>query len=106
LWRLLYRAHADVVLNGHSHNYQRWRPLTPSGRRDPSEGIREFVVGTGGASRYALASRRPANVVAAQDTAFGVLVLTLRADGYSWAWRTADGQRAYHDTHRSSVACV
>jgi calcineurin-like phosphoesterase family protein len=106
LWRLLYRARADLVLNGHSHNYQRWRPLTASGRRDPRTGIREFVVGTGGASHYALGSTTPDNVVAAQDTSFGILVLTLHADGYSWAWRTAAGQPSYRDTHRTAVACT
>src|SRR6266540_1133545 len=51
LWRLLYQAHADVVLNGHSHNYQRWKPQAPGGKLDIQHGIREFVVGTGGASK-------------------------------------------------------
>jgi Calcineurin-like phosphoesterase len=104
LWRALYRADADVVLNGHSHNYQRWRPMTPGGRRDPG-GIREFVVGTGGASRYALRSSVPANVDAAQDRSFGILVLSLDADGYSWAWRTAAGQHRYRDAQTTAVAC-
>ncbi|HEY3264368.1 MAG TPA: metallophosphoesterase [Actinomycetota bacterium] len=104
LWRALYRADADVVLNGHSHNYQRWRPMTPGGRRDPG-GIREFVVGTGGASRYALRSSVPANVVTAQDRSFGILVLSLDADGYSWAWRTAAGQHRYRDAQTTAVAC-
>lgn len=106
LWRLLYRAHADVVLNGHSHNYQRWRPLTPGGRRDPAGGIREFVVGTGGASRYALASDTPRNVLASQDDSFGVLAMTLGVDGYSWAWKTAEGQPPFRDAHPATVACV
>src|SRR5215204_1766095 len=48
---LLQRAGADVVLNAHSHNYQRWAPQTPTRARAP-EGIREFVVGTGGASFF------------------------------------------------------
>ena len=43
------------MLNGHSHNYQRWAPQDPSGHRDRERGIREFVVGTGGASHYAIA---------------------------------------------------
>ena len=52
LWQLLYEARADVVLNGHSHNYQRWVPQDPFGAHDPVHGIREFVAGTGGASKY------------------------------------------------------
>src|SRR5215204_3745350 len=48
-WQVLYAAKADVVLNGHLHNYERFAPQTPGGAADP-EGIREFVVGTGGYS--------------------------------------------------------
>ena len=49
-WEALYAARADVVLNGHLHNYERFAPQTPSGVADPAKGIREFVVGTGGYS--------------------------------------------------------
>ena len=35
--------------NAHDHNYQRFAPQDPEGRADPDRGIREFVVGTGGA---------------------------------------------------------
>jgi hypothetical protein len=43
-----------VVLNGHDHNYQRFAPQDSEGKSDPERGIREFVVGTGGASLYEL----------------------------------------------------
>ncbi len=105
LWRLLYAAHADVVLNGHSHNYQRWKPMTPSGERDRRNGIREFVVGTGGASKYGLSADRPPTLSIAQNRSFGVLVLRLRPDGYSWAWRTARGQPSFEDVRRAPVRC-
>ncbi len=107
LWRLLYRAHADVVLNGHSHNYQRWRPQTPGGRANRERGIREFVVGTGGASHYALRSgARPRNLVTAQDSAFGVLGLTLRTGGFSWNWIPAAGQPGtFEDAKTAPVSC-
>jgi len=49
-WEALYTAKAEVVLNGHVHNYERFAPQTPSGVADPAQGIREFVVGTGGRS--------------------------------------------------------
>lgn len=49
LWTLLAQYQADIVLNGHDHNYQRWTPLNASGQPDPN-GIVEFVVGTGGHS--------------------------------------------------------
>jgi Calcineurin-like phosphoesterase len=105
LWRLLFRAHADVVLNGHSHNYQRWRPMTPGGRRDGRHRIREFIVGTGGASKYPMHSSAPSTLAVAQNRSFGVLVLRLAARGYSWAWRTANGQGSFADAHRAPVKC-
>ena len=47
-WNLLYRYHADLVLNGHDHLYARYQPLDPSGNYDKANGIREIIVGTGG----------------------------------------------------------
>src|SRR3984885_785186 len=47
-WQLLYEHKADLVLNGHDHLYAHYRPLDPSGNSDPKNGIREFIVGTGG----------------------------------------------------------
>ena len=45
----LYDAHADLVLAGDSHHYERFAPMDPQGTADAS-GLREFVVGTGGRS--------------------------------------------------------
>ena len=36
-------------MNGHDHDYERFAPQDPNGDRDRERGIREFVVGTGGA---------------------------------------------------------
>ena len=47
-WEALYDADAEVVLGGHAHHYERFAPQTPGGQEDPAQGIREFVVGTGG----------------------------------------------------------
>jgi hypothetical protein len=47
-WDALYAADAEVMLNGHDHNYERFAPQRPSGAADSERGIREFVVGTGG----------------------------------------------------------
>ena len=52
LCEALYAAGADVVLNGHYHNYQRFAPQEPDGNADPERGIREFVVDTGGRSLH------------------------------------------------------
>ena len=47
-WDALYAAGADLVVNGHDHDYERFAPQDPDGDRDRERGIREFVVGTGG----------------------------------------------------------
>ena len=83
LWQDLYAAGADVVLNGHAHNYQRFAPQTPLGAADPRRGIREFVIGTGGNSHH-LVGPPIANQQNMDDTTFGVLRLMLLDTGYTW----------------------
>lgn len=85
LWDALAEAGADVVLAGHEHNYERFAPQAPDGRADEAYGIREFVVGTGGAGHYPFGDPLPNSEVRNDDT-FGVLALTLRPDGYDWAF--------------------
>ena len=82
-WQALYAYNADVVLNGHDHDYERFAPQTPTAGADASRGIREFVVGTGGRSHYAFATARANSEVRNADT-FGVLKLTLSTGSYSW----------------------
>ena len=48
-WDDLYPAGADIVLNGHVHNYQRLGSKIRAGQAT-SNGVREFIVGTGGKS--------------------------------------------------------
>jgi hypothetical protein len=88
-WRLLYDAGADVVLNGHEHLYERFAPQDPTGTADPSRGIREFIAGTGGAVLYQPITVRPNSERLL--TAFGVLKLTLQADGYQWEFIPVSG---------------
>ncbi len=106
LWDLLYAASADIVLNGHSHNYERWRRQDPDGDYDPN-GIREFIVGTGGASHYELQDGdRPENLARAQTNAFGVLRLSLKASSYRWRWVSAPGQPSFGDASSRAYRCV
>jgi 3',5'-cyclic AMP phosphodiesterase CpdA len=81
-WNLLYQHGGDVVLNGHDHTYERFAALTPDGRPDPG-GIREFVVGTGGAGLYPFGAPEPGSEVR-QNSTHGVLQLSLRTTGYDW----------------------
>jgi acid phosphatase type 7 len=82
LWNALYARRADVVLNGHDHVYERFAKQNPSGQAD-SQGIRQFTVGTGGASHYGFSTPLPTSEVHNGNT-FGVLKLTLHANGYDW----------------------
>jgi chitodextrinase len=82
VWRDLYAAGADIVLNGHEHDYERFAAQSPTGAAD-GKGIREFVVGTGGAGLYPFGTPLPNSEVRNSDT-FGVLRLTLHPTGYDW----------------------
>jgi hypothetical protein len=83
LWRDLYAAHADLMLVGHEHSYERFALQDPDGRSDPEHGIREIVVGTGGRSHDPLGFAIANSEVRDADT-FGVLKLTLSPHGYAW----------------------
>ncbi len=82
-WTLLYNANAEVILNGHEHVYERFAPQNPSGGADSTRGIREFIVGTGGANHTSFSTIAP-NSQVRNSTTFGVLRITLHATSYSW----------------------
>ncbi len=87
-WQVLYEAGADVVLSGHDHDYERFAPQDANGRVDTARGLRQFVVGTGGA--YATPFVRAlANSEARDSARSGVLRLQLGQDGYAWDFMEA-----------------
>ena len=108
-WQLLYEYHADLVLNGHDHLYARYRPLDPSGNFDPKNGIREFIVGTGGETLDTVVNTtvtsgaaetnmedpegrtnfNALNLENATGFYWGVMALTLDPDGYAWDFKSA-----------------
>jgi len=96
LWEDLYAAHADLILAGHEHSYERFAPQDPDGRTDPQHGIREIVVGTGGRSHYPLGRVLPNSEVQNFDT-YGVLKLTLSPQGYTWEFIPEEG-KSFHDS--------
>jgi hypothetical protein len=81
-WDALYAAHADVILDGHDHIYERFAPQSPTGAADP-KGIREFIVGTGGENHTSIAAVA-ANSEVRETTTYGVLELTLHPGSYDW----------------------
>jgi acid phosphatase type 7 len=100
LWRDLYAAHADLMLVGHEHSYERFAPQDPDGHSDPEHGIREIVVGTGGRSHDLLGFATPNSEVRDADT-YGVLKVTLAPHGYTWEFIPEEGK-----TFRDSGAGV
>ena len=102
IWPILYEFGVDVVVNGHDHDYERFALQNPNGEAEAEHGIREFVVGTGGAGLDKFQTIR-ANSEARNSTTWGVLKLTLHAASYDWEFIPVAGD-TFHDA--GSAACV
>jgi len=90
-WEILYDAGVELVLAGHAHQYERFAPQTPAGAADPAYGIRQLVVGTGGAGpMHGFGTPAPNSEV--RGTVRGVVKLTLRSDRYAWEFVPVAGQ--------------
>jgi acid phosphatase type 7 len=97
-WQALYDAGAEVVLGGHDHHYERFAPLDPDANLDEQRGVRQFVVGTGGAERHGLDDDREHGSEVANDTTYGVLELTLSPDEYRWRFVPVRGDPGFSDS--------
>jgi predicted flavoprotein YhiN len=89
MWTELAAKKADIILQGHEHLYERFAPMQSDGNADTANGIRSFVVGTGGASLYDFGASKPNSEARIRN--FGVLVLKLYPSRYEWAFHTVDG---------------
>jgi hypothetical protein len=90
IWDALYAAGVEFVVNGQDKFYERYAPQTPDGVKDPVNGIRQFIVGTGG--RWLDQMIAPnANVEVRNNTTWGVMKFTLHASSYSWQFVPAAG---------------
>jgi hypothetical protein len=98
-FRVMYDHGVDVVLSGHDHHYERFAPQDPDGREDRERGIRQFVVGTGGAPSYRLRNKPVRNSEALSNNVRGVLRLVFHDDGYEWEFVPIPGRR-YEDRGR------
>ena len=98
LFTALYNGGADVLLVGHQHIYERFRLQSPSGAAS-ANGIRQFIVGTGGKSQSALASPAPTGAEKRNSGTFGVLKLTLHPTSYDWQFDDeANASKPFTDT--------
>ena len=93
LWELLSAAGADLLITGHEHIYETFAPRGAGGAPDPG-GMREFVVGTGGAGG--------GSAWTAWNFHYGVLKLTLGAGEYFWEFLPVD-EDSLRD--RGSASC-
>lgn len=121
IWNDLVAAHADVVLSGHNHDYERFAPLgrttIPPGAKNSTTtgtpiyqqpalqptGITEFIVGTGGKNHYDFTpshSEQTTTPLVGEKirnaTAFGVLELNLLPASFKWRFVTIGHQVLDH----------
>lgn len=102
IWRTLEEFGADVILTGHDHGYERFAPQRADATPDPDHGIREFVVGTGGANPYLFGNPQPNSEVRIESS-FGVIRFAIKDGQYDWFFipvdpiaRTDSGQALCH----------
>lgn len=89
MWQVLRDGGVDVVLAGHAHSYERFRRADPAGHADADDGMRSFVVGTGGLGLRPFGGSDPLSVTRT-DEHFGVLSLELAESGYTWRFEAAN----------------
>lgn len=89
LWIALEDAGADIVLNGHDHHYERFARQDAYGRRSQT-GIRQFIVGTGGAYFHGVGVASP-NSEVFRSGSLGLLKLDLRPNSYAWEFMSTPG---------------
>jgi hypothetical protein len=97
----LYAAGADLILVGHDHIYERFAPLNASGTPDPTFGIRNNTLGTGGAGHHSVGSPIPGSEIR-NATTYGILKLTLHATSYDWQFMPIAGS-TFTDSGTGSV---
>ena len=104
LFKVLYDAGASVLVSGSAHNYERFAAQNLANQKEPARGIRQFVVGTGGATRTSF-GRIWKTTEARDDTTWGVLKLTLHPGSYDWEFVPVEGG-TYHDSGHSSCSTL
>ena len=90
-FRIAFRHGVDLMLTGHDHHYERFRPLNHKGDV-VDRGVTQFVSGGGGKSHYPADGRVKGSAYVEDDT-FGVLRLVLRPDSFRYGFRGIDGSK-------------
>ena len=98
----LWRARAEVVLNGHQHSYERFNPQDADSNHR-SKGVRQFVIGTGGAQLEPPTGPMAKNSRVHYVQGWGVLQMTLDTDRYRWKFVPVPGSP---EADSGSARCV
>lgn len=101
IFQALYEAGAEILLSGNDHDYERFGPQKPDQAPSPDSGVVQFVVGTGGKSHGKINLPLELNSQAQNDDSYGVLKLTLHANGYDWRFIPVAG-RTFTDAGSAS----
>jgi len=99
-WKILAQARADIVLSGHDHDYERFAPMDENGDKDEKNGIRNFIVGTGGAKLTPMFLPKSTTEIR-DNSSNGVLKLTLHEKSYEWEFIPVSGA-SFSDKGQSS----
>lgn len=102
IWALMAQYGVDIVLTGHDHNYQRWKPLDGSGAVSTT-GITQFVAGGGGhgTQQFITSDSRLAIGFDTTPAAFGALRFQLNPYGAGYQYINTAGKML----DSGSIAC-
>lgn len=101
---LAYANGVDLVLNAHDHRYERFAPMSGSG--PAADGVREFVIGSGGAHPDGSDGTPIAGSQFVKGGFVGATLFTLSDASYSWAAQevtSATGTATTFDSGTQSV---
>lgn len=107
LYRTLVRHRVELVLSGHEADYERFAPLGPDGK-PAADGVRQFVVGTGGQAHYQPDRAGPGAHAQGPASEFadfahhGVLELELSTNAYEWRFHPLEGPAPVTDRGRET----
>jgi hypothetical protein len=110
MWKLLADNGVDLVLNGHQHNMEQYKPLDRNFTAGTSGAhMVQLVAGSGGHGLTGITNVPPgARIEWSKGKTAGLLDLTLNgarngntATGISWQWQDVNG----NDLHDGSVDC-
>jgi hypothetical protein len=93
---ILYKHHASVVLAGHEHLFEQFTPYDENGNA-AADGLRAFVVGTGGAGLYndVNYTHKAGNSETYNQDTHGVLKIELYDNSYRWTFLPIEGQKKF-----------